>query len=184
MSDCFIIRKTFSFESNVDKFAKIILNNFKNTKDNKNLNHDFKNIKRMLKSHKFLGLFVYNKEGQIVGYLLGEMETIPDGRLVFFILYIFVSKSNRQKKVGTHLLFELKKVIKNEIGLKFIMVLCNNAKEGVCNFYSRNGFIKDPMFNDNCKIDSQVYCELMKSTSMYESFFEKNSNYKLLTYYI
>ena len=28
MSDCFIIRKTFSFESNVDKFAKIILNNF------------------------------------------------------------------------------------------------------------------------------------------------------------
>ena len=62
MNECFIVKKTFSFNSNIDKFSKIILNNFKNIKDNRNLNHNIKNIKRMLTSNKFLGLFVYNTE--------------------------------------------------------------------------------------------------------------------------
>ena len=100
----------------------------------------------MLTSNKFLGLFVYNTEGQVVAYLLGEFETLPDSRLVFFIFYIYVSPKHRNKKIGSRLLYETKKIMKNEIGINFIMVFTNNNFNKIFNFYKKNGFIKDPMF--------------------------------------
>ena len=41
------------------------------------------------------------------GYLLGEKETLPDGRYVFFIIYLYVSKKYRNNKIGSELLRRL-----------------------------------------------------------------------------
>ena len=74
MSECFIYRTSRSFVKNIDKFSSIVYELFKNNISNLNNNHNIESIKKMLQSDNFFGVFVYDDQSDLAGYILGEFK--------------------------------------------------------------------------------------------------------------
>ena len=125
MSECFIYRTSKSFVKNIDKFSSIVYELFKNNISNLNNNHNIESIKKMLKSDNFFGIFVYDDQSDLVGYVLGEFQILDDSRYCYFIKYIYVVNKYKNQNIGSALLTKLKYEIKHEFGVNYIMVFSN-----------------------------------------------------------
>jgi len=129
---------------NPEAFAKVIHNNFLYLRDFPNLQHSLSSILILLKSHNTISYLVYHNK-QLIGYLIGEMKHLEDGRLVFYISYVFVLKAYRSKGIGTQL---INKIISDSKlkGIKFILLTCDSDDKRVFSYYLRIGFIEDPIY--------------------------------------
>jgi len=123
------------------KFANVIYLNFINLTKYPKLNHNKKELSRLLTSSN-TRIYLLLHKNKIASYLVGEFINLDDGRLVFFINYIFTSKLFRDSGLGSTL-------IKHSIGVAVknkcdgIMLICDVENEKINNFYLMRGFMPD-----------------------------------------
>ena len=96
--------ETFDDVQDYDIFTDIVFDNFHHLNNVPHLHHTKAEIKKVLMSKKFLGLFVFNSESKIIGYLIGEFMTLNDGRKIYYVSYFYVVTKYRKLGIGSHLI--------------------------------------------------------------------------------
>ena len=74
----------------LNNFADTIYNNFLNLKTHISLVHNITKISKLLTSDHLIG-YTVEMDNKIIGYLIGELMAIPDGRIVYYISYFYTS---------------------------------------------------------------------------------------------
>lgn len=142
MTDNLVIKETRKFKSNVDPLANTIYSNFKHLCSYPKLNHQLDEIKRLLKSPKMMCYLVYNKDNKIIAYMVGAIIQLNDGRIVFFINYLYVAYQYRSNGIGSLLMKKLKlKCV--EMDIHYITLICDTEDQQVFDFYMVKGFVPD-----------------------------------------
>lgn len=131
----------------IPDIVNIIFNNFRDLKYIDEAQHNHKNIENLLSkkiNENFCYISLDDNTTVINGYLVGEKKILIDGRMVFYITYIYVSPNDRNKGIGTKLIEKIILKCKKSFGIKFVMLVCdknNNAND----FYAKLGFVMDPI---------------------------------------
>lgn len=94
-------------------------------------------VKGILSNFESIGL-KYESDGNILGGLLGFVDPYAEEDF-FFVSEIFVIPENKKQGIGSALLFELEKLLKQ----RNISVIQLNSINYNQNFYKKNGFQKD-----------------------------------------
>ena len=144
---------------NINRLAKIIFLNFIKLMDQPNIEFSMDGIERLLVSNNLVGWFLLDNNDKIIGYLVGEIQRLQDGRLVYFISYFYISKNYRGEGLGKIMLLRCLKFIKNN-NIPFTMLITERDTVGY-NLYKKIGFQNDPLI----KIDNPDYVLLMNYTT-------------------
>lgn len=123
------------------KLDQMIYKNFIHIADNPILMHNYKEIKNILSSND-VQFYLYFYKNKILGYLVGTIMKLSDGRRVFYITYIYVAKDARQFGIGNKLLNFAKRCAAN-MYLDGIMLTCDTENKKVYSWYTRHGFMLD-----------------------------------------
>jgi GNAT superfamily N-acetyltransferase len=131
-----------------DLMINTVYNNFAYLVNYNELNHSRSNIKKLFDEPTFYGLLLYDDNNNIlIGYLIGKIDEMGDGKRVFFISYIYIGSAYRSHGYGNILLKRLKTVVKNIIGLNFIALCCVKDNILAHKFYYKNGFKIDTIYS-------------------------------------
>lgn len=133
----------FSQLKNIDRLGKIIFLNFMELQNQPDIDFSFESIKEILSSPQLIGWFLMDNESKIVGYLIGTIQELNDGRNVFFIHYFYIIQKYRRFGLGTKILLSVIQYITN-INIKFIMLL-SKVKSSGWYMYLKYGFMEDPI---------------------------------------
>jgi len=144
---------------NINRLAKIIFLNFIKLMDQPNIEFSMDAIERLLVSNNLVGWFLLDNNDKIIGYLVGEIQRLQDGRLVYFISYFYISKNYRGNGLGKIMLLRCLKFIKDN-NIPFTMLITERDTVGY-NLYRKIGFQNDPLI----KIDNPDYVLLMNYTT-------------------
>lgn len=129
----------------IPDFIDIIFNNFNDLKFIDDAHHTHNNIKKLLLNNaNFCYISLDDDLVTINGYLIGEKKLLLDGRLVFYITYIYVASVDRNKGIGSKLIEKIISKCKKNFGINYIMLMCK-MDSAVNTFYSKLGFIQDPI---------------------------------------
>jgi ribosomal protein S18 acetylase RimI-like enzyme len=135
------VTRTFFMKPNLELFVKSVYHNFYDIAHIPKLKHNPDEIKRLLLSKNFRGLIIsLNKK--IIGYLLGELHYLADGRFVFFINYLYVAKEFRKHGLGSRLMDNIS-VLSKKIKVENIVLNCDTNKKHIYDFYLKRGFMPD-----------------------------------------
>ncbi len=131
------VDSSFFNRPNLGLFVETIFRNFIDLYDFPQLNHNKKEILRLLNSEKFHGFIIFYGN-KIIGYLLGEIIEY-NGLLLYFINYLYVSPVFRDKKLGSQLINLAKQyaVMQNADGIGLISDTENDKN---FYFYKKLGF--------------------------------------------
>ena len=131
----YYIKSLKFINSNKQPLINTIYNNFLSLKHEPKLNHNIKEISRLLYStdgHTYL----LNNGSKVIGYIVGEVLLIQDGRMVFYISYLYIGSNYRGKGLGTFLLNAVIEKCKN-IGILFIMLTCDSSNTKLYRYYKK-----------------------------------------------
>ena len=146
VSTCFIkmhVREVTQI-NDVPLMAQTIFRNFAYLEDRPQLNHNLPELFRLLTSETLYGYLLYTQTNDLIGYLIGETQHLVDGRQVFYLSYLYISKKYRKHHLGSKLLEMLKNKIKYIDGLSFIILSCNRHFPPIQKYYRERGFVPDP----------------------------------------
>ena len=132
---------------NIDRLAKIIYINFMDLQNQPDINFTIEDITSTLSSSNFLGWLLINDDGTILGYMIGEIKELNDGRNVYFLSYFYIIKKYRGKGLGFKLMMNMIYYIKS-INIKFIMLISSIYTDAF-RLYSKLGFVPDPIIKIN-----------------------------------
>ena len=149
----------FTQLKNIDRLAKIIFINFMELQNQPNIEFSYESIKEILASPALIGWFLMDNNNKIVGYLIGTISDLGDGRQVYFIHYFYIVQKYRKFGLGTKMLLMAIDHITN-INIKFVMLISRIKSIG-WNLYLKYGFIDDPItkLNNNDYRTLVYYCE-------------------------
>lgn len=139
---------------NIDKLSKIIYFNFIELQNEQNVSFNINEIKQILASPSLIGWFLLDDNGNTVGYLIGEMKELEDGRYVYYISYFYIINKYRGQGFGKSLLSTCIQDITNN-NVKYIMLI-SRLNSDAYNLYTSFGFGFDPII----KIPNKNYCVL------------------------
>ena len=130
-----------SNQKDLSFFVDVIYNNFINLKLYTYLTHTKEDILRNLTSPNSI-IIIITFENKIIGFLTGNIMVLDDRRKVFFISYIYVAESERNKKIGTKLMNIAENIGKENkcIGMLLIFDTSNRI---LVNFYENRGYMLD-----------------------------------------
>ena len=137
---------------NPNSLAVTIYNNFRYLTD-PTLNHTIEEIKRLLTSSNFVGIAL-SDNGNVVGYLVGEYKKLNDGRFVYYITYIYVSKKYRGKKLSTLMLNKIHQIVKQK-NIQYIILTCAN---NLVDYYEKHGYKTDLLIPSYMNNNVNVMC--------------------------
>jgi len=140
MSIC-IVTQEQKQKYNLNYFGKIVFNNFKELVKIPNLKHNIKEIMRIIKLQNSVIIFKMYKN-KIIGYVLGEIMHLNDGRNVFYITYIYTSPFFRGKGIATELMNIINNMVKDQ-NLDGVLLTCDSENEELYLFYEKRGFMPD-----------------------------------------
>ena len=148
----------FTQLKNIDKLAKIIFLNFAELQNQPDIEFSFTSIRDILASPSLIGWFLMDNNNSIIGYLIGSIMTIGDGRQVYFIHYFYIVQKYRKFGLGTKMLIMAINHITN-INIKFIMLI-SRINSPAWNMYFKYGFGDDPIvkLNNNQFRTLVYYC--------------------------
>jgi GNAT superfamily N-acetyltransferase len=132
---------------NIDRFAKIIYVNFMDLQNQPDINFSIDDINNTLKSTGFLGWLLLTDSGTIIGYMVGELKDVGDGRYVYFLSYFYIIKQYRANGLGTKMMLNMISYIKS-INVKFIMLITSIFSDAF-RLYGKLGFVPDPVIKLN-----------------------------------
>ena len=149
----------FTQLKNIDRFGKIIFINFMELQDQPDIEFSYENIKETLASSDLIGWFLMDNNNKIIGYLIGSIKELSDGRNVYFIHYFYIVQKYRKFGLGTKMLLMTIDHISN-LNIKFIMLISRIKSPG-WDLYLKYGFIEDPVIKlNNYDFRALVYyCE-------------------------
>lgn len=137
----------FTELQNTDKLAKIIFFNFIELQNEPDINFSFQDIKNILISPDLIGWFLMDNENKIIGYLIGVIKHLGDGRVVYYISYFYIIQKYRNYGLGTKmLLIAIDHVTK--LNIKFVMLI-SKVHSKAWNMYIKYGFLEDPVISLN-----------------------------------
>lgn len=134
--------------SNHDKLANIIFNNFSYLEKFPELSHNVDEIKKSLVAKKAMNFMIYNENKAIIGYVIGDIRVLQDGRKVYYISYFYIKSSYRSKGIGKMVLDILRNRCMKQ-GVSWILLTCDSKDEKAYGFYVKNGFNADKLFGGN-----------------------------------
>jgi ribosomal protein S18 acetylase RimI-like enzyme len=149
----------FTRLKNIDRLAKIIFLNFIDLQNQTDIEFSFESIKEILASPDLIGWFLMDNDNKIIGYLIGTIKELSDGRNVYFIHYFYIVQKYRKLGLGSKMLLITIDHITN-LNIKFVMLL-SRLKSNGWNLYFKYGFLEDPIIKLN-NYDFRVlvyYCE-------------------------
>jgi ribosomal protein S18 acetylase RimI-like enzyme len=132
---------------NIDRLAKIIYVNFMDLQNQPDINFSIEDITSTLSSAGFLGWLLLTDDGTIVGYMVGELKDVGDGRFVYFLSYFYIIKKYRGNGLGSKMMLNMISYIQS-INVKFIMLISSTLSDAF-RLYSKLGFVPDPIFKLN-----------------------------------
>lgn len=130
------------FKEQTRYFAKTIYNNFRYLKDYPQLKHTFEDINQLLKSVNMYSILVYDINGKIIAYLIGEILELDDGKTVLYIDYIYVVSMYRELGIASKLLDILVSKV-NSWNINGIMLTADTENKKIYDFYLKRGFMPD-----------------------------------------
>jgi ribosomal protein S18 acetylase RimI-like enzyme len=136
-----IISTNFFKNKNINEFIKMVYENFIDLIEYKSLNHNKREIYRLLNDKKFVGILLLY-ENKLIGYLLGEFINLNDGRFCYYISYIFVSFSYRNKGFASKMLDKIFDVVK-KTNCTIIVLTMDTDNHQLLEFYMKRGFYFD-----------------------------------------
>lgn len=146
----------FTQLKNIDRFGKIIFLNFMDLQNQTDIEFSFESIKEILASADLIGWFLMDNNSKIIGYLIGSIKELADGRNVYFIHYFYIVQKYRKFGLGSKMLLIAMDHITN-LNIKFVMLLSKIKSDG-WSLYLKYGFIEDPIIKlDNYDFRVLVY---------------------------
>jgi len=138
----YFIKEVTKIGTGLQNFTNTVYKNFIHLAKYPRLNHNKKEIKKLLTTDDGIYYFIYDKKGMILGYLLGEFKNVY-GRYMYYITYLYTAQNYRNRKIASQL---LNRVIKkcHHKGVNFVTLTCDTKDDKVLNFYKRRGFMFDP----------------------------------------
>lgn len=137
----------FNQITNINRLAKIIFFNFIELQNESDIVFNINDITSTLTSNNLLGWFLLDDDSKIVGYIIGELKQLTDGRYVYYISYFYIIKKYRSKGIGFKMMLICIDYIKS-IGIQFIMLL-SNIHSNAFQLYNKLGFGYDPIIKIN-----------------------------------
>lgn len=137
-----LTHKDICAQKDISLFVEIIYNNFIDLKVDDKLLHNKEEIEKNLRSKNSVIIIITNDSGEIIGFLTSNIIVLDDRRKVIYISYIYVAKSERNKKLGSTLLKEAENFGRqmNCIG---IMLIFDTYQPKLVNFYEVRGYMLD-----------------------------------------
>lgn len=134
---------------NIDRLSKIIFFNFIELQNQPDINFSIKDIFNTLNSSSLIGWFLLDNNNKIIGYLIGIIKDIGDGRIVYYISYFYIIQKYRNHGLGVKMLL-IALNYATKMNLKFVMLISKiNSK--AFNLYIKYGFMEDPLVKLNNK---------------------------------
>lgn len=137
----------FNQIENIDRLAKIIFFNFIDLQNEPDIVFNINDITSNLKSTGLLGWFLMDDDNKIIGYVIGELKTLTDGRYVYYISYFYLVKKLRSQGLGYKLLLNCIEYI-TSINVRYIMLI-SNVNSKAFKLYKQLGFGFDPIVKIN-----------------------------------
>lgn len=149
----------FNQIENVDRLGKIIFFNFIELQGEDDIVFNIDDIKSTLNSESLLGWFLLNDNGKIIGYIIGELKELTDGRYVYYISYFYLIHKYRSKGLGYKMMLVCLEYIKS-INVPFVMLI-SSIHSKAFKLYQSLGFGFDPII----KINNPNYAVLLLYTN-------------------
>lgn len=130
------------FADNLVSFTNIVYNHFIDLAGHDNLKHTVNDIKKLMESDNFKGYIAKYNGKYIVGYVLGEIMHLNDGRDVYFISYLYTVKNFRNNGIASKLIDLVKNSMKKQF-IYTIMLIFDTSNNKLVNFYMKKGFMLD-----------------------------------------
>lgn len=144
--------------TNISRLAKIIFFNFIELQNEQDIVFNINDITSTLSSPSLLGWFLLDDNGKIIGYIIGELKDLTDGRYVYYISYFYLINQYRTKGLGYKMMLICIEYIKS-INVQYIMLL-SNIHSIAYSLYQKLGFGFDPLI----KINNPNYSVLLYYT--------------------
>jgi ribosomal protein S18 acetylase RimI-like enzyme len=133
------------FKETTKYFTATIYKNFRELTNDPTLKHTPNEINKLLKSPKMYSLLVYDSVHKMLAYLIGEIMELQNGRMVFYITYIYVASKYRGLGIASKLI----NIIFSKVDswdLDGIMLICDTENKLVHDFYLKRGFMPDQTY--------------------------------------
>lgn len=137
----------FNQINNINRLAKIIFFNFIELENQEDIVFNINDITSTLSSPGLLGWFLLDDSNKIIGYIVGELKQLTDGRYVYFISYFYLIKKYRSKGLGYKMILMCIEYIKS-INISYIMLL-SSIHTKAYELYNKLGFGFDPLIKIN-----------------------------------
>jgi len=147
---------TGGFKESTKIFSQIIYQNFDHYTDDPVMHHTIEDITTLLKSKDMYCLLVYNIHHRLIGYLIGEIIKLNDGKMIFFINYLYVIKKYRNLGIGSKLLNIIIDKVKHW-KINGIMLLYNSTDNYLTNFFTNRNFYVDDSYKRNERYEILSY---------------------------
>jgi ribosomal protein S18 acetylase RimI-like enzyme len=149
----------FNQIENIDRLAKIIFFNFIELQNEQDIVFNIDDIISTLQSNNLLGWFLLDDYGKIIGYIVGELKELTDGRYVYYISYFYLIHKYRSLGLGYKMMLVCLDYI-SSINVPFIMLI-SNVHSNAFKLYKKLGFAFDPII----KINNPNYVVLLLYTN-------------------
>jgi ribosomal protein S18 acetylase RimI-like enzyme len=133
--------------TNISRLSKIIFLNFIELQNESDIVFNINDITSTLSSNSLLGWFLLDDNGKIIGYIVGELKDLTDGRYVYYISYFYLIQQYRSKGLGQKMLSMCIEYIKS-INVNYIMLI-SNINTNAFKLYKKVGFSFDPLIKIN-----------------------------------
>lgn len=137
----------FTKINNINRLAKIIFFNFIELQNEQDIIFNINDITSTLSSNNLLGWFLLDNDSKIIGYIIGELKELTDGRYVYYISYFYLIEKYRSNGLGYKMMLMCIEYIQS-INIRFIMLI-SNIHSKAFTLYQNLGFGFDPLIKIN-----------------------------------
>jgi len=141
------------YKRDLRKFIEVVYRNFEEIADVEELNHNRKEIARLLTSPKSI-ILVALLDRKIIGYLIAE-ETEFNLRRLMHIYYLYTAPIHRGNGIATYLLNVIQKQ-SQKINIDSLSLTYDTYNKNLTKFYYENNFNVDYELRSNKRYDMLV----------------------------
>ncbi len=123
-------------------FIDVIYNNFIELRNENRLMHTKQKIEENLKKDNSIVIIMLNDDKKIIAFLTANIMMLDDRRKVFFVTYIYVAESERNKKLGSEILTKAEHIAKQNNCLG-CMLIYDTHQINLVRFYEDRGYMLD-----------------------------------------
>jgi len=130
----------------------VIFTNFEYLSNNTELKHNKTELYRLVTSPSAKIYFILDDTKRVMAYLVGEIMTLNDGRLVFYVSYLYTASMYRNKGVASMLMAYVDVYAKKML-YDGVMLTTDTSNVSLMHFYESRGFVRDVLLRRYARYD-------------------------------